>query len=122
MLYDCIPDILPYRELSDIENLLDELGFSYNEIEKFNDCIVVKFYKSALLNINMKVNQSNVKDWIINIRDLKKSYKNSEKNAVDSLNIMIKTARCIIPLSELHLLRRACPITLSSISTMSKTS
>ena len=90
MLYESIPDKLPYRELSDVENLMDELGFSYNEIERFNDCIVVKFYKSGLLNIKKKNEKSAVKDWIINIKDLKKSYKGSEKNAVDSLNISIK--------------------------------
>lgn len=90
MLYDSIPDSLPYRELPDVQNLMDELGFSYNEIERFNDCIVVKLYKSSLLAKKKKVERSAEKDWIINIKNLKKSYKGSEKNAVDSLNVSIK--------------------------------
>ena len=58
MLYDSIPDSLPYRELSDVQNLMDKLGFSYNEIERFNDCIVVKLYKSSLLAKKKKNEQA----------------------------------------------------------------
>ncbi|MBN2535329.1 MAG: class I SAM-dependent methyltransferase [Spirochaetales bacterium] len=45
-LYDSLPGDTPYRERNEIKKLLDGFGLAYNVIKRFNECLIVKYYKS----------------------------------------------------------------------------
>ncbi len=90
-LQNSIPDGVPYREIDNIKTLFNDLGFIYNDIMKYNGCVLAKFYKSALLNLNTQNNKQNKNmDWAIKTENLYKKYKGSNQYAVNSLNISIK--------------------------------
>ncbi|MCK4797060.1 MAG: class I SAM-dependent methyltransferase, partial [Spirochaetes bacterium] len=57
-IYESIPDSLPYREVPEIKKLLKDLGYIYSEINKYNDCIIVKFHKSGSFNLSMDGQQN----------------------------------------------------------------
>ena len=92
-LQDSIPESVPYREMEDIKSLFNDMGFIYNDIVKYSDCSVVKFYRSGIINLN-EGNKANIKkiekDWIIKTEDLYKKYKGSNQYAVNCLNLSIK--------------------------------
>ena len=91
-LKESIPESIPYREPGEVKKLFNDLGFIYNDIIKYRDCIVVKFYRSGFINLNIK-NQIKIKeekDWIIKTENLYKKYKGSDQFAVNCLNLSIK--------------------------------
>lgn len=90
-LEDSVPNEVPYREIDDIKNLFNELGFIYDEITKYNGCVVAQFYKSGVLNLNTQnIQKTNNMDWAIKTENLFKKYKGSDQYAVNSLNLSIE--------------------------------
>lgn len=91
-LKNSVPESVPYRDLADVKSLFNDLEFIYNDILEYNDCIVTKFYKSGIVNLNIK-NKAKIKeekDWVIKTESLYKKYKGSNQFAVNSLNLSIK--------------------------------
>jgi ABC-2 type transport system ATP-binding protein len=91
-LQESVPESIPYREIGDIKNLFNDLDFIYNDITKYIDCVLVKFYRSGIINLNIKniIKPKEEKDWIIKTENLFKKYKGSNQFAVNSLNLSIK--------------------------------
>ena len=91
-LQDSIPESVPYREMGDVKNLINDLGFIFNDIIKYNDCLLVKFYRSGIIDLDIKSNNKvrEEKDWIIKTENLYKKYKGANQFAVNSLNLSIK--------------------------------
>jgi len=90
ILYDCMPENVPYRSISDIKELFNRLNIFYNSIERYDDCVLTRIYKSSIYNIDFKVKKDSIKNWIIKTENLSKKYKGSKKNAIDMLNLTIK--------------------------------
>ena len=44
-LIDSVPDVLPYRSKSQIEDLMEKIHIDYAEIKEFDDCTVVVIKK-----------------------------------------------------------------------------
>jgi len=92
ILKKSFPDNIPYWNKIDVDNLLSSLGFLYNDIVKFDECMIVKFYKSGILNVkNDKPKSGNeIADNIITLSNISKKYKNRDRFALSSLNLSIK--------------------------------
>ncbi len=89
-LISSIPDEVPYRDFNAVKELLNGLKLKYAVINRFNECAVASYHKSALYNINAKPKNAAKKDGIIKTIDLSKKYKGAGKNAVDRLNLTIQ--------------------------------
>ncbi|MFH1130562.1 MAG: ATP-binding cassette domain-containing protein, partial [Pseudomonadota bacterium] len=85
-LVDATPEVVPYRDVEDLETLGKDIGYVFDAITECNDCLVGQLRKTKLLKTHGESNEGN---WIIETKNLTKKYKKASTNAVDSLNIRV---------------------------------
>ncbi len=55
-LRSVVPDILPYREVSAIKELLSKSDFDYDDFNRYEDCVIVRYFKTPDLDVDKKKN------------------------------------------------------------------
>jgi len=95
MLFDVVPDTLPYRDEADVRTLLVNVGYVHFELSRFDDCLVARYCKSTI-GISREPDSQDTEsrfesdDWYIRTENLSKRYPSASRNAVDGISITVR--------------------------------